>query len=242
MTDVADRLIGAARKLARAVDRLRFAAPVAHVYNPLDYAWAGHEAYIRQFGATRKRVLFLGMNPGPHGMMQTGVPFGEVPAVRDWMGIVAEVSPPADCHPKLPVNGFAHARSEVSGRRLWRLFAEQFGTAQNFFADHYVGNYCPLGFLSATGANLTPDKLRSAEAGPLFAACDEHLREVVAALQPEWIVGVGGFAAERAAEVFAQAGARIGRILHPSPASPAANADWSGTASRQLREMGVWVR
>src|SRR5262249_12056473 len=157
MSDIGGQLIAAARKLARTAGRLRFEAPVAHVYNPLDYAWAGHELYVRRFGAARKRVLFLGMNPGPHGMIQTGVPVGEMPAGRDWMGISAEVRRPADCHPKLPVNGFAHKRSEVSGRRLWGLFAERFGAAERFFAEHYVANYCPLGFLSATGANLTPD-------------------------------------------------------------------------------------
>jgi len=240
VSDIADRLIAAARKVSRAVVRLRFRAPVANVYNPLDYAWAAHEAYIRRFGATRKRVLFLGMNPGPHGMMQTGVPFGEIAAVRDWMGIIAAVRQPDSAHAKLPVNGFAHARSEVSGRRLWGLFAQRFGAATNFFAEHYVANYCPLGFISATGANLTPDKLRSAETGPLFGACDEHLREVEAALRPEWVVGVGGFAADRAVEVLAESGARFGRILHPSPANPAAQVDWGGTATRQLRELGVW--
>jgi len=172
--------------------------------------------------------------------MQSGVPFGEIAAVRDWMGIRADVRRPANCHPKLPVNGFAHARSEVSGRRLWGLFAERFGAARNFFAAHYVANYCPLGFLCATGANLTPDKLRAAESGRLFAACDEHLSEVVEALRPEWVVGVGVFAADRAQDVLAESGSRFGRILHPSPANPAAHVDWSGTVTRQLRELGVW--
>ena len=120
------------------------------------------------------------------------------------------------------------------------MFAERFVTAGDFFAEHYVANYCPLGFLSATGANLTPDKLRAAESGPLFAACDEHLSEVTAALLPEWVVGVGGFAADRAGEVLAESGARFGRILHPSPANPAAHLDWGGTVTRRLREMGVW--
>lgn len=240
MSDIADRVIAAARKLSRAAGRLDFAAPVAQVYNPLDYAWAPHESYIRRFGAARKRVLFLGMNPGPHGMMQTGVPFGEIAAVSDWMGIRAEVRKPAKFHPKPAVNGFAHTRSEVSGRRLWGLFAERFGTAANFFAEHYVANYCPLGFLSATGANLTPDKLRAAESEPLFAACDEHLSEVVSALRPEWVVGVGAFAADHSGEALSDSGVRFGRMLHPSPANPAANADWAGTVTRQLRELGVW--
>ena len=240
MSDTADRLLAAARKLSCAVSRLRFGEPVACVYNPLDYAWAVHEAYVLRFGAARKRVLFLGMNPGPHGMMQTGVPFGEVAAVRDWMRIESTVLQPKRTHPKLPVNGFAHARSEVSGRRLWGLFAARFGDAGSFFADHFVANYCPLGFLAESGANLTPDKLRAAEAAPLFAACDADLWELVFALRPEWVIGVGDFAEKKARAALADASVRFGRVLHPSPASPAANRDWAGAATRQLEALGVW--
>src|SRR5882672_3730677 len=138
MSDAANPIIAAARRLSSAVSQLPFGPPVVHTYNPLDYAWDMHEAYGLRFGGSPKRVLFLGMNPGPHGMMQTGVPFGEVAAVRDWMGIRADVRGPPNWHPKLPVNGFAHTRSEVSGRRLWGLFAERFGTARIFFAEHYV--------------------------------------------------------------------------------------------------------
>ena len=240
MTDTASQLIAAARRLASAVSRLPFGPPVAHTYNPLVYAWNMHEAYARRFGAALKRVVFLGMNPGPHGMMQTGVPFGEIAAVRDWIGLEQPVASPKATHPKLPVNGFAHPRSEVSGRRLWGLFAARFGKADTFFADHFVVNYCPLGFLSDTGSNLTPDKLRASETAPLYAACDQHLRELVAALRPSWLIGVGDFAEKRALTVLADSGTRIGRVLHPSPASPAANRDWPGTATRQLEALGVW--
>ena len=88
-------LEAAARALSDTVDGMRFAAPVSHVYNPLDYAWAPNAAYLQRFGQGRKRVVFVGMNPGPFGMVQTGVPFGEIAAVRDWMGIEAEIVPPA---------------------------------------------------------------------------------------------------------------------------------------------------
>ena len=240
MSETAHQLLAAARRLSCAAERLRFGPPVACVYNPLDYAWEAHEAYARQFGGTRKRVLFLGMNPGPHGMMQTGVPFGEVATVRDWMRLQAPMRRPDRAHPKLPVNGFAHARSEVSGRRLWGLFAGRFGAARAFFADHFVANYCPLGFLSESGANLTPDKLRAAETAPLFAACDVHLREVAAALRPQWVIGVGEFAEKRARAALADSGARFGRVLHPSPASPAANRGWADAAAKQLEDLGVW--
>ncbi len=233
------RLVQAARQLSEAVDRLDFPPPVAHVYNPLAYAGTAHESYLRRYGSTRKRVLFLGMNPGPFGMMQTGVPFGEIAAVRDWLGIDAGVDAPERQHPKRPIEGFACARSEVSGRRLWGLFAARFGHAEAFFTEHFVVNYCPLAFLEVSGRNLTPDKLAAAATAPLYAACDRHLATLLDVLRPEWIVGVGGFAEQRARHVGGER-VRIGRMLHPSPASPAANRDWAGSATRQLIEQGIW--
>jgi len=137
---LSSQLIAAARELSAQVERLKFQPPVTYVYNPLDYAWAAHEEYLRRFGNNRKRIVFLGMNPGPFGMAQVGVPFGEVAAVRDWMGINIPVGKPKHEHPKRPVEGFDCPRSEVSGRRLWGLFAERFGTADKFFAEHFVAN------------------------------------------------------------------------------------------------------
>jgi single-strand selective monofunctional uracil DNA glycosylase len=233
-------MIPAARALSRAVADLRFGPPVAFIYHPLDYAWPAHAEWLRRFGGGRKRVVFLGMNPGPFGMAQTGVPFGEVAAVRDWLGITASVGRPESEHPKRPVEGFACPRSEVSGRRLWGLFAERFGTPEKFFADHFVVNYCPLAFLNAAGANVTPDKLPASETAPLHAACDRHLRRVVTLLEAEWLIGVGAFARQRAEAVFPHGQVRLGQILHPSPASPAANRDWAGQATRELLRLGVW--
>ena len=235
-----ERVLQAATDLRAAVNRLRHRPPVAFTYNPLDYAWAAHEMYVRRYAGTRKRVIFLGMNPGPFGMAQTGVPFGEIAAVRDWLGLVAPIGKPAREHPKRLITGFACARSEISGHRIWRLFAERFGTAEEFFACHFVGNYCPLVFMEASGANRTPDKLPAAEKNALFRVCDAHLRAVVIALAPEWIVGVGQFAVLRAQEVFPGGAPKIGRILHPSPASPAANRDWAGVATNELRQQGIW--
>lgn len=237
---MSSRLIVAAERLRDGVGALTFADPVAHVYNPLDYAWPAHEAYLRRYGAAPKRVVFLGMNPGPFGMVQTGVPFGEVAAVRDWLGIRADIARPDLEHPKRLVTGFDCKRSEVSGRRLWGLFSERFGTAEAFFRDHFVVNYCPLAFMASTGANITPDKLSTAERAALFDVCDEHLRETVRVLEPEWVIGVGDFAMKRATEALAGIGVGIGRVLHPSPASPLANRDWPGMATAQLRDLGVW--
>ena len=237
---VADTLIAAARQLSARLATLRFAPPVSHVYDPLTYAWAAHELYLRRYAAGRRRVVFLGMNPGPFGMVQCGVPFGEVAAVRNWLGIEAEVNPPAVENPWRPIEGFACTRSEVSGRRLWGLFQERFGTAECFFAEHFVANYCPLAFFER-GRNLTPDKLPAEEAAALHAACDSHLQTLVSALRPEWVVGVGAFAAARATRALTGTPVKIGRVLHPSPASPAANRGWAEAASKQLLALGVWT-
>jgi len=239
MTSIATQLVDAAQALSAQVDAMRFAAPVSHVYNPLDYAWPVHRAYLERFGASRKRVVFLGMNPGPFGMAQTGVPFGEIAAVRDWLGLAGPVGKPAQENPKKLVEGFACKRGEVSGQRLWGLFRERFGTPEAFFAEHFVANYCPLVFFE-DGRNLTPDKLPAAEAGPLQAACDAHLRRMVEALQAEWVIGVGAWAEKRAMLALDGLPVRFGRILHPSPASPAANRGWAPAATKQLVELGIW--
>ncbi|MCH8474007.1 MAG: single-stranded DNA-binding protein [Opitutales bacterium] len=236
-----EAMVRAARALSEKVNQLTFAEPVTHTYNPLDYAWEGHFQYLQKAAATSKKVLFLGMNPGPWGMAQTGVPFGEIPHVRDWLGINPVIQKPSPEHPKRPIDGFACTRSEVSGKRLWGYFAKTFGAADRFFADHFVANYCPLVFMEETGRNRTPDKLPRAEREPLLAYCDEHLREIVRILSPEWVVGVGGFALVQAERALAEGPkVSLGRVLHPSPASPHANRDWPGTAERQLREQGIW--
>src|SRR5690606_31976418 len=189
----ANALVEAARSLSSQLGAMRFAPPVAFVYNPLDYAFAPHELYLRRYADGRRRVVFVGMNPGPFGMMQTGVPFGEIAAVRDWMGIKAPVAQPAAMHPKRPIQGFACPRSEVSGKRLWGWAAQRFGSAENFFSDCIVLNYCPLVFLEASGRNLTPDKLPRAELLPLQQACDEHLGRALAELKPDCAIGVGAY-------------------------------------------------
>ena len=235
-----ERLIAAARELCAQLEALRFRPPVACVYNPLTYAWEPHAAYLRRFGRGPKRVVFLGMNPGPFGMVQTGVPFGEVTAVRDWLGIREPVGRPAREHPQRPVKGFGCERSEVSGQRLWGLFADRFGTAEVFFAEHFVLNYCPLAFAETTGRNRTPDKLPARERAALFSACDAHLKTAVAVLAPEWLIGVGDFAFHRIQQVFRSGSPKLGKVLHPSPASPAANRGWPALASKQLLACGAW--
>ncbi|MDP8243682.1 MAG: hypothetical protein P9L94_06345 [Candidatus Hinthialibacter antarcticus] len=235
------KLIKITRELVNEVETLSFSPPVTHVYNPLVYARAPHELYLKRFGSSPKEAVFLGMNPGPWGMAQTGVPFGEIELVRDWMGLQAPVGKPPREHPKRPIEGFDCQRSEVSGRRLWGWARDEFNTPQAFFERFFVINYCPLCFMEESGRNFTPDKLPVAESAPLFDACDRAFRAMIDALQPEWVIGVGGFAERRAQMALDGVDQKIGKILHPSPASPAANKGWTQKAVTALTKYGIRI-
>lgn len=237
-------LTSAAHQLNAQLAELRFSPPVTHVYNPLEYAWSAHSEYLRRFACSKKRVLFLGMNPGPWGMAQTGIPFGEISAVRDWLGIQCPIAKPISEHPKRPITGFACTRSEVSGQRLWGLFSERYPEASQFFADHFVANFCPLVWMAESGRNITPDKLPKSESALVDIACRTHLARLIELLEPEFLIGVGAFARQQltltAKEFLPDQTFTIGTILHPSPASPAANRGWAKAANQQLLDLGVW--
>lgn len=240
---VSQKIIRAAKKLSSEVSELDCSEAVPWVYNPLDYAWKAHLQYLSMYARPSCKVLLIGMNPGPWGMAQTGVPFGEIAAVRDYLQIDAEILKPSPEHPKRPIDGLSCTRSEVSGRRLWGLFSDRFSIANQFFEDHFVTNFCPLVFMEQSARNVTPDKLPIALRSRLESFCDIHLAKLIDLLEPRWLIGIGAFAETCAKRVVDQSGVeniQIGRILHPSPASPAANKDWAGTATKQLEELGVW--
>ena len=137
------------------------------------------------------------------------------------------------------MQGFACTREEVSGTRFWGWARDRFGTPGAFFERYFVANYCPLVFMEASGRNRTPDKLPAAEREELFRCCDEALAEVIETLCPAQVVGIGAFAENRARAVLRNTGMAVGRILHPSPASPVANRGWQEQAEAQMRELGV---
>jgi single-strand selective monofunctional uracil DNA glycosylase len=232
-------LIVIADELRNATRRLDFDPPVAHVYRPLDYAWEPHRRYLERYGVGSKEVVFVGMNPGPWGMAQTGVPFGEVSSVREWLGISGEVDRPADEHPKRPVTGFGCTRREVSGRRVWGWARDQFGSPERFFDSFFVANYCPLLFLEPSGRNLTPDKIAARRRVPMLQLCDHALRRSVEALEPRLVIGFGAFAEASARRALSGVNVAVARVLHPSPANPAANRGWARQVNQQLAELGV---
>jgi single-strand selective monofunctional uracil DNA glycosylase len=231
---VAAEILRAGKELSAELEELSFSPPF--VYNSFSYAWDGWARYVEAWLDGRKEALFLGMNPGPWGMAQTGVPFGEIAAVRRWLRLKPEIGKPETEHPKRPILGMECRRSEVSGRRLWGLFEERYGSPERFFARFGVVNYCPLVFMAETGRNITPDKLPREEQRPLFDACDRHLQRVLEALSPAEVIGVGRFAEGVLHRVVAGA-LPVRRILHPSPASPAANRGWREKVRETLADL-----
>lgn len=236
----------AARDLLEITAQLRAALadwvpsqPVSFTYRPLDYAEDLHRQWITRYCDAACSTLLVGMNPGPWGMAQTAVPFGAVSVVRDWFALRDNGMTAPAAHPKKPIQGLACPREEVSGARLWGWVRTHWPEPSDFFRNFWITNYCPLLFLDEAGRNLTPDKLSAADRDRLLPACDRALRDAARALSVDRIVGVGVWAEQRARQACAGLGVEFGRILHPSPASPAANRGWSDVAEQQLRDLGI---
>jgi single-strand selective monofunctional uracil DNA glycosylase len=244
MNKTQNKLLAAADKLSEECGELDFSSPVSTVYNPLRYAREGYKKYLELMQEGKKELLFVGMNPGPWGMAQTGVPFGEIEAVKQWMGIQAEIGRPKKIHPKRPVKGFQCSRREISGKRFWGLMHERYGEVKNFFASCFTANYCPLLFFQEDGKNQTPDKLNKRDREALFAVCDAHINTIIDLLNPHWVVGIGNFASKRIEAVLdngRKSPPKHLTILHPSPASPKANKGWAEAVTNQLAKEGIWT-
>ncbi len=238
---IQDQLKDAARRLSedcnRGVSRILKHPSVAYVTNPLDYAWDYHEQFIDKWSVFGAKTLLLGMNPGPYGMAQTGVPFGATAMARNVLHIEErEVKTPLGAHPKRPVEGLSMQRQEVSGTRFWSMLADHYGSTESIFSNIYVVNHCPLLLLGETGRNVTPVDLPQSVIEPVLKACDCHLKSVVDVMGIEAVVGVGNYAKKRAKSVLD--GVRIDSMWHPSPASPLANrnggADWRANAISKI--------
>jgi len=239
-----ERLIRAASSLRDDVGpigkRLVSEGSVDVCYNPLKYAWDAHEAYLRRMGGSGARTVILGMNPGPHGMGQMGIPFATTSVVRDLLRITdIPVNQPQTVDPRRPVVGFEYPREEVSGTRLWGLLAEYYGDAGAIASRVFLVNHCPLMLFSGPrAANITPDKVTGPTSRTLLERCDQHLREVVEVMEAERVIGVGRFAESRARAALASHSVEVLGCWHPSPASPLANrnggADWRANVSAVL--------
>ena len=231
-----ERLLGSASRLRDDANELGTMlveeGSVDCVYNPLDYAWDIHERYIQISGGRGAKTVMLGMNPGPHGMGQMGIPFAATSMVRDILGISnIPVKQPSTPHPKRPVIGLEYPREEVSGTRIWSLLSETYGSSDRIFEKVFLVNHCPLMLLKGErGVNITPDKISGSVARKLLQRCDQHLEEVLDSLNADCVIGIGKFAERRALNALEGSGIQVKGCWHPSPASPLANrnggADW----------------
>ena len=195
------------------------------VYNPLAYAWEPHRAYLELASGGGAKTLLLGMNPGPHGMGQMGIPFAATSVVRDLLKITnLDVGQPRTPHPKRPISGLDWPKEEVSGTRLWGLLANEYGSAESIFKSVFLLNHCPLMLFSGERAtNITPDKISGPTTQALLERCDEHLREVVDIMQIRRVIGVGRYSEKRALNALSGIDISVTTCWHPSPASPLAN-------------------
>jgi single-strand selective monofunctional uracil DNA glycosylase len=220
-----DDVVLRTQELRRDVEQLKFPESL-YVYDPLVYAWQPHRMYLENYCSHPVPLFLLGMNPGPFGMAQTGVPFGEVTAVKEFLHITAPVGKPEKEHPKRPVDGFSCKRSEVSGRRLWGFLESYYHTAAVCFTHLVVMNYCPLVFMDGgpTGKNVTPDKLGKEMEGRLDAICLSYLKDCVSFYHPSLLVGIGQYAKKKLETV--SDGVPVDSLIHPSPGNPQANKGW----------------
>lgn len=232
------------RKISNRVNQLQFDNKVEWVYNPLDYAWNVHSEYLTRFGTGPKRAVFLGMNPGPWGMAQTGVPFGDTTIAGDWLGLRGlPIGTPEEERPDRPVIGWDLERQEGSGQRLFGFFRKEMGSLPAFFQNNFVLNYLPLVMFNADGKNVTPARLLKADRLKVFEACDPYLQAMVDYYQPEVLVGIGKFALRRLEANFSDTAYTVVDIPHPSPASPIATRDggryWNKLVTETLQEVNI---
>ncbi len=208
-----------------------------YIYNPLIYAKEMFYEYIREYVDSPTKYFFLGMNPGPFGMAQTGIPFGEVNTVKEYLKINKPIYKPEREHPNRKVEGLSIVRSEISGLRLWNLFKTYYPNPKDMKKNIYVANYCPLLFLSKvkTAKNITPNKLSKETREMLDSVCDRYLFETIDLLKCEKLIGIGKYAEKKLKNDTIP----YFSILHPSPASPLANKGWSEKVEIQLEANGV---
>lgn len=229
------------KRQSRKMNFLQFTDPVACVYNPLDYAWTTYESYLKHYGQGFRKFVVLGMNPGPFGMAQTGIPFGDPAMVSSYLEVDHYVGKPKKEHPKRPVSGFQSARKEVSGQRLWGWIQNCFPDADSFFGNALILNYCPLIFMEESGRNLTPDKLPAKQRQALEKLCDEGLKDAVRILQPEWLIAMGKWTLKKAKSALSDYNPDLKYLTlsHPSPASPKANRGWESLIENELSAAGI---
>ena len=231
--DKCEKTIRLTRRFSRAMSQLELEYD-GYIYNPLDYAWDMHEKFLEKAVTEEQHVLLLGMNPGPFGMCQNGVPFGDKVNVREYLKIDGVIRKPRKECPKRPIEGLDVKRVEMSGKRIWGTVSELW-SAEEFFSFATVFNYCPLCFLDEGGRNVTPDKLTLGDRKRIYELCDRYLEDVISIIKPGILVGVGNFATDK----LRHFGDDVRTLPHPSPLNRG-SADFYG--SEKAKEFFIGLR
>ena len=201
---------------------------IDYAYNPLDYAWKPHKVYLEKYGGLGAKTIIMGMNPG-HGMGNTGIPFGCPEKVKTYLDITnLKVKQPMKTHPKRKITGLECTKPEISGKRIWGIIEEIYGSPTNAFNEIFVLNHFPLWMFNESGQNITPDKLRKSTTKEIFTACNKYLTDVIQILNCKTIIGVGKYAQKMAKLALYDIEIEtiiVKEIPHPSPANPLANKD-----------------
>ncbi|XP_033227420.1 single-strand selective monofunctional uracil DNA glycosylase isoform X2 [Belonocnema kinseyi] len=234
---IPDAILALEKNLSTKLSEIKFKAPIDYIYNPIEYAHDVHSNYVHTYCQGTKKILFLGMNPGPWGMSQNGVPFGEVSMAKEWLKMSGKIQKPPREHPERKITGFDCTRKEVSGLRFWGFFRDLCEKPENFFRHSYVHNYCPLAFMTSNARNITPADIKTEEQKKLLKICDDVLEEIFKLLKVEIVIGIGRFVEERAKIVMRNGKINIKVIYmaHPSPRA-LHNENWPEKAKATLED------
>ncbi|KAF7991960.1 hypothetical protein HCN44_010761 [Aphidius gifuensis] len=210
-SDIPNNLLNIELNLSINLDKLNYNNPIDYIYCPIIYAKTVHFNYLNKYCRDKKNIMILGMNPGPWGMSQTGVPFGEINIVIDWLKINGHIDKPKRQHEQRQVDGFSCKRSEISGRKFWSLFKKLSNNPDTFFRHCFLRNFFKPTIIIIIIAGPEQKKLQE--------FCDQALIEVIKILDVKVIIGVGRFSEQRAKKVVktAKLSTKVLWMIHPSP-------------------------
>ena len=198
------------------LDELKFFPPCFYVYNPLSYCFESFKIYFEYLNTEEEINLFFGINPGPFGMAQTGIPFGDKETVKNYL----KIEPKIDIdkipkqHPKKQILGLEVKRVEKSGRIFWGVIKEFYPEKYDFFKSNFVLNFCPLCFLDEQGRNITPKVLRKEDQIALYKILEIFMLKLFKLIKIKKLIAIGD-------ETFSYLNAlntklKIQTIIHPA--------------------------
>ncbi len=154
------------------------------IWNPGLYGETWHARFRRLYRPGQHPLVVFGLNPGPYGMAQTGIPFTDIRRLvsalpdlaAELRGRGERVEPPGLAPPGL--RPYLSRSFESSAVRVYRFLKKGWGGAERGWTEVVVANPCTLLFIDpAEGKNRTPADL--ARAARLRGSGRDQVRELV---------------------------------------------------------------